>query len=172
MDVSASKKFIDETYDHISVRADKLYQFVMHYHDYIYSARDYGNGDPIKMVEVHTLSMIESNPGISVSELAQMWNRTKGTVSVNVSALEQKGYIFRRKENGNAKVVHLYPTEKGIELSTLHKAYDNMECAQIQSQLLRSSTPAELDTFYKIIGTYLDLLSGNGEGAGTTSIPD
>ena len=91
MDVSASKKFIDETYDHISVRADKLYQFVMHYHDYIYSARDYGNGDPIKMVEVHTLSMIESNPGISVSELAQMWNRTKGTVSVNVSALEQKG---------------------------------------------------------------------------------
>lgn len=158
-----SKQMIDEAYARMNLRADRLYQFVMYYHDYIYSARDYGNGDTIKMVEVHTLSMIESNPGISVSELAQMWNRTKGTVSVNVSALEKKGYIYRQKENGNAKVIHLYPTQKGIELSTLHKAYDTAESAQIQAALLRRFSAEEIDTFYKIIGTYLDLMSGHGK---------
>ena len=163
MEMSDSKHLIDETYARMSARADRLYQFVMYYHDYIYSARDYGNGDPIKMVEVHTLSMIESHPGISVTELAELWHRTKGTVSVNVTALENKGYVYRKKENGNAKVVHLYPTEKGIELSTLHKAYDNMEGAQIQNALLRHYTPAELDNFYRIVGTYLDLLTSHGE---------
>lgn len=161
MNNSASKQLIDETYTKNSHRADRLYQFVMSYHDYIYSARDYGNGDSIKMVEVHTLSLIESNPGISVSELAQMWNRTKGTVSVNVTSLEKKGYIFRRKENGNAKVVHLYPTPKGIELSTMHKAYDNLESAHIQRELLRKFSTEDLDTFYRVIGTYLDLLSSH-----------
>lgn len=158
-----SKQMIDEAYARMNLRADKIYQFVMHYHDYIYRARDYGNGDTIKMVEVHTLSMIESNPGISVSELAQMWDRTKGTVSVNVSALEKKGYIYRQKENGNAKVIHLYPTQKGIELSTLHKAYDTAELAQTQAELLRRFSAEEIDTFYKIIGTYLDLLCGHGK---------
>ena len=166
MNTSASKQLIDETFEKNCARANRLYQFVMNYHDYIYSARDYGNGDSIKMVEVHTLTMIESNPGISVSELAQMWNRTKGTVSVNVSALEKKGYIYRRKENGNAKVVHLYPTPKGIELSTMHKAYDNMESARIQQELLRRYSTQELDTFYQILGTYLSLLDGHGSIAG------
>ena len=49
----------------------ELYEFVMRYNKYIYQARDYGNGDEIRMVEVHTLAMIEDNPGISVSELAK-----------------------------------------------------------------------------------------------------
>lgn len=160
MEIPASKQTIDATYTQLSRYADEIYEFVMQYNDYIYQARDYGNGDPIKMVEVHTLTMIEDHPGITVSELAKLWRRTKGTVSVNVSTLEAKGYIYRQKEGNNAKVVHLYPTPAGVELSTIHKAYDNLDILQTQSDLLKSCTREELDNFYKVLHAYLLLLTG------------
>ncbi|MEG1720339.1 MAG: MarR family transcriptional regulator, partial [Pseudoflavonifractor sp.] len=127
MGVPANKRLIDATYTELNRYANEIYEFVIKYNEYIYQARDYGNGDPMKMVEVHTLSMIEDHPGITVSELAKLWMRTKGTVSVNVSTLEQKGYIYRQKEGNNAKVVHLYLTPEGVELSTIHKSYDNLD---------------------------------------------
>ena len=159
MEIPASKKLIDQTYAEFSRYTDELYEFVIWYNDYIYQAHDYGNGDPIKMVEVHTLTMIEDNPGITVSELAKLWRRTKGTVSVNVSSLEKKGYIYRQKEGNNAKVVHLYATPKGIELSTTHKAYDNMEITQTQNELLKTCTPEDIDSFYKVVHAYLRLFT-------------
>ena len=160
MELPASKQLIDQAYAELSKNADALYEFVILYHDYIYRAHDYGNGDMIKMVEVHTLAMIEDNPGITVSGLAKLWRRAKGTVSVNVATLENRGYIHRKKKNNNAKVVHLYATEKGIELSTIHKAYDNLSIMQIQSDLLKSCTHQELDCFYKVLMAYLELFHG------------
>lgn len=157
MELPGNKQLIDQTFTEFSKNANLLYEFVMLYHEYIYQARDYGNGDMIKMVEVHTLTMIEDNPGITVSELAKLWGRTKGTVSVNVTALEHKGYIYREKAPDNAKVVHLYVTEQGRELSTIHKVYDNLDIVQTQSDLLKSCTHQELDCFYKVLGAYLDL---------------
>lgn len=151
------KEEIDEVYKKLSPRADELYEFVMQYDDYICQARDYGNGDSIKMVEAHTLTMIEEHPGITVSDLAKLWKRTKGTVSVNVKALEKKGYVFKQKENNNSKEVHLYVTEAGEELSTIHKLYDNIDIMQTQSELLKTCTLNEIDTFYKVIHEYLQL---------------
>ena len=157
MSISENKSMIDETYARLSRTADEVYEFVILYNDYIYQTREYIEGEPIKMVEVHTLTMIEDHPGITVSELAALWKRTKGTVSVNVTALEKKGYIYKQKENNNAKSVHLYPTEKGIELSTTHKVYDNLEIVRTQADLMKSCTPAELDAFHKVIHAYLGL---------------
>ena len=156
---SASEQIIDKTYEELSKCSDELYEFVLKYNEYIYKARDYGNGDPIRMVEVHTLTMIEMSTGISISELAQRWKRSKGTVSVNVAALEEKGYIYRQKEPGNAKVVHLYPTQKGIALSSLHKVYDNLNIVQTQAYLMKNCTREELDAFYKVVHFYLQLFA-------------
>ena len=149
---------IDSTYQKLSANAEVLYEFVLLYSDYMYRTCDYGNGDPIKMVEVHTLTMIETNPGITVSDLAKMWKRTKGTVSVNVGLLEKKGYIYREKHEGNAKVVHLYPTEKGKNLSMVHKAYDNLEIVQTRAKLLQTCTQEELTAYDKVIRAYLEIL--------------
>ena len=47
-----SKDEIDKVYAHLSPRADKLYQFVMAYSDYINEAKDYGTGLLISMVKI------------------------------------------------------------------------------------------------------------------------
>ena len=75
------------------------------------------------MREVHLLTAIEENPGTTVTELAEIWNRTKGAICQTVTRLEKAGYVLRRKEGGDTKTVHLYPSEEGIKLSKAHKAY-------------------------------------------------
>ncbi|WP_260399874.1 helix-turn-helix domain-containing protein [Peribacillus simplex] len=51
------------------------------------------------MVEVHTLTVIEENPGITVTEVALEWNRTKGPVSQIITKLEKRSLIIRKKRS-------------------------------------------------------------------------
>ena len=55
---------------------DMVYTFVMDSHDRYSSSRDYGNGEKMNMAEIHTLTLIADHPGITVSGVSEMWNRT------------------------------------------------------------------------------------------------
>lgn len=85
--------------------------YIYSYNDYINTARDYGTDEIFHMVEVHTLTVIEENPGITVTEAALKRNRTRGAVSQIISKLEKRDLIIRKKEGRNAKNVHQYATE-------------------------------------------------------------
>ncbi len=152
--MSSSKEEIDKVYAHLSSRIDKLYQFILTYSDYIGKPRDYGTGLLVSMVEVHILTLIEDHPGITISDLAKKWRRTKSAISQNVKKLEAKGLVHRVRDGDNAKVFHLYPTNEGVRLSTAHKLYDNVAILQAHNDLLRTCTPEELDAFYKVLDAY------------------
>lgn len=145
-------------YHELDAKANIIYKFVMNYSDYIKSARDYGTGEIINMVEVHTLTVIEENPGITVTEVALEWNRTKGAVSQIISKLEKRGLIKRKKEVGNARIVHLYVTEKGNILSKAHKEYDINELIWADKTLRKSFTSEEINVFYNVMQKYTELL--------------
>ena len=157
MSIYNNKSEIDRIYSQISPRADELYQFVVLYNTYINQVRDYGTGELISMVEVHILTIIADNPGITASQLALKWGTTKGAISQNLKKLESKSLILRRKENDNAKTIHLYATEKGDRLSSAHKSYDNADILQTQHDLLKSCTSEEIDIFYKVVHEYIKL---------------
>lgn len=152
-----NKAEIDRVYKELSVRADELYKFVIRYNEYINMARDYGTGELIGMVEVHILTMIADNPGITVTEVSKLWGRTLGAASQTVTKLVKKGLITREKENDNAKTVHLYATEHGSSLATSHKAYDNVDITQTLHDLLKECSIEEVDTFYKVLHVYNSL---------------
>ncbi len=151
---------MNDIFQKLNDKANLLYKFVMLYSDYVAENQDYGTGELINMVEVHTLTAIEDNPGINVSELALMWNRTKGAISQTVTKLEKKGYIERRKQEGNAKTVMLFPTEKGVRLSQAHKRYDSVEVSKTMNELLRAGcTMEEIDAFFSVIVKYIGILT-------------
>lgn len=153
-----NKNEIDKIYAQLSPRANELYQFIICYYEYMNEFRDYdGSGELVSMVEIHVLTIIADQPGITVSQLAKSWGTTKGAISQNLKKLEKKELIFRQKESGNAKTVHIYPTEKGERLSTAHKTYDNADILQTQHELLKSCTVDEIDTFYKVVHEYIKL---------------
>ena len=85
---------------------------------------DYGTGELYTPAEVHIVTRIELNPGITVTQIAEATMRTKSAVSQMVAKLEAKGLVRREKDPNNAKQQLLYVTPKGLELSKCHKAYD------------------------------------------------
>lgn len=91
---------------------------------------DYGTGDLYTSVEVHTVTHVEDNPGITVTQIAEDTFRTKSAVSQIVSKLEGKGLLRREQDAQNAKLQRLYVTEKGLELSRCHKLYDEKNFPQ------------------------------------------
>lgn len=104
---------VDLIFKQLNDKATLLYKFVMLYGDYVAENQDYGTGELINMVEVHTLTAIEENPGVNISELANMWNRTKGAISQTATKLEKR--IHPAPQAGwKRKTVMLFPTERGF----------------------------------------------------------
>lgn len=140
---------------------ERVYTFVSDSHDLYAAARDYGNGDKMNMAEIHTLSLIADHPGISVSGVSKMWNRTLSAASQNINKLLKKGLIVKRKEAGNNKTIHLYVTQSGQILSDQHKAYDKAELTRLTESLLEAHTFDELKTALKVLETGIKLVEMN-----------
>lgn len=158
MQVSQDVDTINQLYKQLSQRADRLYRFVLLYSEYINGQHDYGEGHVFTMLEIHVLTYIQDHPGITPSELAKIWCKTKGAISQTITRLAAQDYVRREKKEGNMKAVHLYTTEKGEALSNMHKAYDVADIVQTLQDLQRSCTPEEIDAFYKVLGAYTKLL--------------
>lgn len=152
---------INETYTVLNNRHLLIYNFVMSYSDYIYSSRKYGEDTELTMIEVHTLSYIEDFPGVTPTDITEYWNKTKGYISNMITTLENKGLIEKRKKEGNAKNIHLYVTEKGLEVSRAHKIFDIKDIGKTQAKLLEKCTMEELDSFYKVLDIYNEVIKSD-----------
>ena len=128
-------------------RAERLYRFVQLYADYMQAARDYGTGELISMVEVHTLTMIADSPGITVTELAQMWDRTKGAVSQNVKKLEQKGLILKKTDPADTRRRLYYPTPAADSLKDSRASLE----VSYYSWLVEILSERDLSDFIRIL---------------------
>lgn len=151
------RKNVNQLYQKLNERADKLYQFVILYAEYMHVPRDYGTGYRIGMLDVHTLTYIDDHPGVTITQLSQTGGKTKSAFSQTVKNLANAGFVERRKERNNSKTVNLYVTEEGRRLSNAHKLYDLTDIAQTTEELLRHISQEELDTFYRVIDVYTSL---------------
>ncbi|MCC8128233.1 MAG: MarR family transcriptional regulator [Clostridiales bacterium] len=154
---------IDNTYTLLNDRHNNIYQFVMHYNDYIYSIHTYAGSEELTMLEVHTLSYIEDHPGCTSNDLIQYWDKTKGLISQMLSRLEKLGLIEKKKKDGNAKNLYLYATEEGIRVSKSHKMYDITDITKTISQLQKECTAEEIESFYHVISVYNDVIKRDFE---------
>lgn len=144
---------------HIADSMEIVYTFVIKNYEYYTKAQDYGNGEKMTMVEMHTLSLIADQPGIIVSDVARMWNRTLSAASQNINKLEKKDLIEKRKEPGNKKSLHLYVTDKGQRLSDTHKAFDRRELEALAERFLEQHSMAELETALDVMRAGLELMA-------------
>lgn len=148
---------INSAYQKLNARADTLYEFVILYHNFIYSHHTYEN-ENFNMMEIHTLTYIDDSPGITATELSKKWHKSKSAISQVVKRLVGCGYVEKRYKENNEKSVCLYVTEKGQRLSSIHKAYDVADITQTTSYLIEQCGESDLDAFYRIIEKYNELL--------------
>lgn len=140
-----------EDLEQILTWSDDIYRFVMLVMDNMKRPRDYGTGEVLNMVEIHTISMIAKNPGICVSEIAKQWNRTLGAASRNVDRLLAKGYVEKRKTDNNGKTIHLYVTERGQQLAERHHAYDLEMACKFYEFIRAKYNDHDIETFRAVL---------------------
>lgn len=148
---------IDRAYQKATERADMLYEFVILYHHYIYSQHTY-DGENYNMMEIHTLTYIDDNPGITATQLSKLWHKSKSAVSQTIKKLLESEYIEKRYLDNNEKTARLYVTEKGKRLSNIHKAYDVADITQTTAYLIEQCSETDLEAFYRVIRQYIKLL--------------
>ncbi|GAA6492465.1 hypothetical protein K280104A7_20290 [Candidatus Bariatricus faecipullorum] len=123
----------------------------------ITAAKDYGTGEKMHTVEVHILSWIAENPGISVTDVALAWNRTKGAVSQIIRKLEEKGMVERKNPPDNKKTVCLYVTEKGAELDRAHREYDSRNYVAFLKMVEKYFEPEEIEKAFEFMEIWTEL---------------
>jgi DNA-binding MarR family transcriptional regulator len=150
---------VDTLYNQLDFRAEQLYDFVYYYSLYMKEPKDYGTDEMLTAPMAHILTTIEQQPGLTITELAKLRNRTTSAISQSVKILEKKDCIYKQKEKGNNKNQLLYVTEKGKKLSHAHKIYDIHEITLTTTELMQHCSIEEIDTFYKVISIYLKMLT-------------
>ena len=63
--------------------------------------------------------VIESNPGITVADLASRLGRQLSNVSTQLKELVVRGLITRKQDPADKRYVALYPTEESLGIKTL-----------------------------------------------------
>lgn len=133
--------------------SDDIYRFALLVMDVMKQPRDYGTGELLNMVEIHTISMIAAEPGLCVSDIARKWNRTLGAASRNVDRLVSKGYVTKQKMAGNDKTVHLYVTPLGSRLAEAHSRFDREMAARYFRTARKSCSMEDLEKFHTVLQT-------------------
>lgn len=118
---------------------------------------DYGTGEEYTSVEVHTLKDITDNPGITVTELARDYGKTKGAVSQILKKIESKGLIYRQVDEDNDNRFHLFPTEKGIQLDDAHRQYDQIKFGESMNIVRRNFKEEQINTAFEVLETWLQV---------------
>ena len=58
------------------------------------------------------LFAIVDNEGVTSSELSSMAGVSAATISVSVKRMEKAGFIVKKPDENDARIMHIYPTEK------------------------------------------------------------
>jgi DNA-binding MarR family transcriptional regulator len=137
---------------------DKFNQMLNKFNQIEKNPRDYGTGMLLYPSEVHLIESIGKNPGINVTELANIHGISKAAISQKLQKLEEKELIQRFKDNCNEKAVLLKLKIKG---EVAFKGHENFH-STMDAVLIRkiNDLPSEyMETFERLIdeiNTYAD----------------
>ena len=149
-----SRKYSGKRYGNVEA-VDILHQVASIYIS-TKTPQDYGTGEFHTSTEVHMIKHIADNPGITVTELARDYGRTKGAISQILKKVEGKGLVCRKADPGNDNRAFLYLTLAGETLDQAHRSYDEVKFGESMNMVRGQFSPEEIDTAFQVLETWLD----------------
>ncbi len=146
----------EDSYQETNAKYRALYQFASHYMRCLRLPRPYLEGTGVSTTEVHVLTLVSDNPGITVTEVARLMSITPGAASQFVGKLDRMGLLSRTKHPDNAKLVHLNTTEEGEALAVQTRAYSVDHTSRVL-HALKSCSQREVEAFFKVAHRMDDL---------------
>jgi len=77
----------------------------------------------LSRTEMHALEIVQDCPGATLTQIAEMLDVTKATVSVSVNRLVKKGFLKKTPIQDDRRKSALQLTEKGEECCKKHKQF-------------------------------------------------
>jgi len=117
---------------------------------------DYGTGDTYTSAETHIVKCIADHPGITVTELAYDYAKTKGAISQILKKLIEKGLIQQKpsREPGD-KRIFLFLTPEGEQLNEAHVRYDESHAGETLELVRKEFSDEQFDTAFDVIQCWL-----------------
>ncbi len=104
----------------------------------------------LSLREIHCIEQVCAADGMStMGELAERLGITLGTLTVSVNRLEFKGYVRRRRDTRDRRVVRLIPTEKALAVDRRHQAFHTGMVDDISRYL----SPQQLEQLMDMLGS-------------------
>lgn len=80
-------------------------------------------GIKLSMTEIHILENIEKSQTKMLSEVARLQGVTPGTLSVAVNALVRKGFVLKKKDPQDKRILELVLNENAKEVLIVHHRF-------------------------------------------------
>jgi DNA-binding MarR family transcriptional regulator len=98
--------------------------------------------------EMHVIEAIcelEKTDTNTASNIATAQNITSGTLATAINTLERKGYVKRKQDTKDKRVVRIYATERGVAANKIHSEFHH----QMVSVIISILPPEDLAAFVK-----------------------
>ena len=135
-----------------------MYELTQTYSKYMDIHHYFLTEEKLTSTDAHTLKHICQNPGITIGEITEYWGKTKGTVSAQISRLEEKNLVRKEKDSVNAKKNHVYPTEKGIQTNESHMKFDIEEIIRLYDFWKQKYSSEDMDKFWEMLAYFKGFL--------------
>lgn len=94
----------------------------------------------LSIKDLHTIHMIGSDKELTITEISKQLCLTKATLTSTIDKLEKRGYVLRKRNSKDRRIINIILTKKG---KLLYKLYTKRH-KEYMSILLKKATPSEL----------------------------
>lgn len=131
----------EDSYAQINNFLVNLFNDILRIEEHCLSSNEFKN---LSIKEIHIIEAVcyaaKTGGDNRASAIADALGVTAGTLTVAVNTLERKGYLERRRDSGDKRVVRLYPTPSALEIDRIHSHFHHEMAASVIEVL----TPEEL----------------------------
>jgi DNA-binding MarR family transcriptional regulator len=111
-------------------------------------------GQSISVAEAHTLLELSREPGLSQNGLGARLQLEKSSVSRIVTSLEKRGWVTRKRDGSDTRIVHVHLTVDGLQATanlsaSRHAKFDRIFAAIPSEE--RAAVLSSLDTLLQVI---------------------
>lgn len=111
-------------------------------------------GQPVSVAEAHALMELSREPGLSQNGLAARLRLEKSSVSRIVTSLEKRGWVARRRDTSDTRIVHVHLSDDGRSAARTIAASRQAKFERIFSAIPvgeRAQVLASLETLLEVI---------------------
>lgn len=124
---------------------DQGWKYVYDYNNLLH---DY-NGVVLYQAESQFIHMIGDKPGITITELSSLFDKTKSACSQLMRRMKDKGWLIQTRNATNNREYNLYLTDKGLEIYRKHEEFEET-CYRRTARMLSQFSLDELEVYVNI----------------------